>query len=215
MGTILSELSAGIAQTVEITLASFVVAAVLGLPLAVLRRSGSWWVRLPAVIVVEVLRAVPPIVWLFLIYYSLGSTDQVRLTTFQAAVIGLGLIYAAHLSEAYRAGLDAVPAGQWEATRALALPRAQTYARVILPQALVVVVPPMATFAIALLKDSAIASVIGATDITFHAVQLTQQDLNGLGNFTVAGLLYIALGVPFALVARAADRVLSRRLVGV
>jgi polar amino acid transport system permease protein len=72
----------------------------------------------------------------------------------------------------------------------------------------------MATFAIALLKDSAIASVIGATDITFQAVQLTQQDLNGLGNFTVAGLLYIALGIPFAVVARGADRILSRRLVG-
>jgi len=212
--TLLSELAAGIPQTIAITLASFVVAAVLGLPLAVLRRSGAWWLRLPAVVVVEILRAVPPIVWLFLIYYSLGSGDWLRLTTFQAAVIGLGLIYAAHLSEAYRAGLNAVPAGQWEATRALALPRGQAYARVILPQALIVVVPPMATFAIALLKDSAIASVIGATDITFHAVQLTQQDLNGLGNFTVAGLLYIALGVPFAIVARSADRVLSRRLVG-
>ncbi|RNL61952.1 amino acid ABC transporter permease [Nocardioides marmoriginsengisoli] len=214
MGTILSTLADGVAQTIGITLAAFAVAAVLGLPLAVLRRSGHWLVRLPAVVVVEVLRAVPPIVWLFLIYFSLGSTDNLQLTTFQAAVIGLGLIYAAHLSEAYRAGLDAVPAGQWEATRALALPRTQAYVRVILPQALIVVIPPMATFAIALLKDSAIASVIGATDITFQAVQLTQQDLNGLGNFTVAGLLYIALGIPFAVVARGADRVLSRRLVG-
>jgi polar amino acid transport system permease protein len=214
MVEILGVLADGIAQTVEITLASFAVAAVLGLPLAVLRMADSWLVRLPAVLVVEILRAVPPIVWLFLVYFSLGSSDHVRLSTFQAAVIGLGLIYAAHLSEAYRAGLNAVPTGQWEAARALALPRVQTYRRVILPQTLIVVVPPMATFAIALLKDSAIASVIGATDITFQAVQLTQQDLNGLGNFTVAGLLYIALGLPFAAVARGADRVLARRLAG-
>lgn len=214
MDTIVRELAAGIPQTIQITLTSFAIAAVLGIPLAIMRRSPHWLVRMPAVVVVEVLRAVPPIVWLFLIYYSLFSSDQVRLTTFQAAVIGLGLIYAAHLSEVYRAGLNAVPVGQWEATRALALPRRQAYGRVILPQALVVVVPPMATFAIALLKDSAIASVIGAADITFHAVQLTQQDLNGLANFTVAGLLYILLGLPFALLARGSDRILSRRLTG-
>lgn len=211
MLAILQALAAGIPQTVEITLAAFVVAALAGLPLAMLRRSGSWLARLPAVAVVEVLRAVPAIVWLFIIYYALGS-GVVRLSTFQAAVIGLGLIYAAHLSEAYRAGLDAVPAGQWDAVHALALPRSRAYARVLLPQAFVVVIPPMASFAIALLKDSAIASVIGATDITFQAVQLTQQDLNGFGNFAVAGLLYILLSIPFAAVARAADQVLSRRL---
>lgn len=211
MGSILSALAAGIPQTVEITLAAFVVAAVVGLPLAILRRSGVWALRLPVVVVVEVLRAVPPIVWLFIIYYALG-TDVVKLSTFQAAVAGLGLIYAAHLSEVYRAGLDAVPAGQWEAVRALALPRTQAYARVILPQAFVVVIPPMASFAIALLKDSAIASVIGANDITFHAVQLTQQDLNGFGNFAVAGLLYILLSIPFATISRGADRLLARRL---
>lgn len=211
MTTIVRALAEGVPQTVAITLASFVVAAVVGLPLAMLRRSTIWVVRLPAVVIVEVFRAVPPIVWLFIIYYALGS-GAIKLTTFQAAVTGLGLIYAAHLSEVYRAGLDAVPAGQWEAISALALPRVASYVRVVLPQAFVVVIPPMASFAIALLKDSAIASVIGANDITFHAVQLTQQDLNGLGNFAIAGLFYIILSIPFAAVARGADRMLSQRL---
>lgn len=212
MGHILAVLAAGIGQTVEITASAFLLGALLGLPLAIMRRSGVWLLQAPAVVAIEVLRAVPPIVWLFIVYYAIGS-GAVKLSTYQAATIGLGLIAAAQLAEVYRAGLNSVPTGQWEATRALALPRFSTYARVILPQAFVVVIPPMATYAIGLLKDSATASVIGASDITFRAVQQTQQDLNGFGNFAVAGLLYIALSIPVAVVARGADSWLTRRLV--
>lgn len=212
MGHILAVLAAGIGQTVEITASAFLLGALLGLPLAIMRRSGVRLLQAPAVVAIEVLRAVPPIVWLFIVYYAVGS-GAVKLSTYQAATIGLGLIAAAQLAEVYRAGLNSVPTGQWEATRALALPRFSTYARVILPQAFVVVIPPMATYAIGLLKDSATASVIGATDITFRAVQQTQQDLNGFGNFAVAGLLYIALSIPVAVVARSADSWLTRRLV--
>lgn len=211
MSHILNVLAAGISQTVEITSSAFLVGAVLGLPLAIMRRSGIWLLQIPAVVVVEVVRAIPPIVWLFIAYYAVGS-GSIKLSTFQAATIGLGLIAAAHLSEIYRAGLNSVPAGQWEAVRALSLPTRPAYARVILPQTLVVVIPPMATFAIGLLKDSATASVIGATDIAFRAVQQTQQDLNGLGNFAVAGALYILLSIPVAAVARGTDKVLARRL---
>lgn len=211
MSHLLSVLAAGISQTVEITVSAFLVGAVLGLPLAIMRRSGVWLLQIPAVAVVEVARAVPPIVWLFIVYYAVGS-GSIKLSTFQAATIGLGLIAAAHLSEIYRAGLNSVPVGQWEAVRALGLPTRPSYTRVILPQALLVVIPPMATFAIGLLKDSATASVIGATDIAFRAVQQTQQDLNGLGNFAVAGVLYILLSIPVAIVSRGADKVLFRRL---
>jgi polar amino acid transport system permease protein len=211
MGNTLSVLAGGIGQTVEITASAFVIGALLGLPLAMGRRSGLWVLRAPVVVVVEVIRAVPPIVWLFIVFFVLGS-GQVKLTTFEAAAMGLGLIAAAYLSEIYRAGLNAVPAGQWEAARSLGLPGVETYRRVILPQAFLVVIPPMATFAIGLLKDSATASVIGANDITFRAVQLTQQTLHGLDNFLLAGALYLALSVPVAIVARTADRAVARRL---
>lgn len=214
MEHIFAVLAKGIPQTVEITLAAFIVSAVLGLPLALLRRSGVWPVRVVTTMVVEILRGIPPVVWLFIIYYVIGS-ESIQLTTFQAAVAGLGLIYAAHLSELYRAGLSSVPTGQWEAVKILGIPRVAAYGRVILPQAFVVVIPPMASFAINLLKDSSVASIIGATDITFRAAQLTQQDLNGLGNFAVAGVLYLALSVPLAVLARSADAFLSRRVMGV
>lgn len=209
---ILVRLAAGVGTTVELTAVAFAIGAVLGLPLALMRR-GDWLpLRLAAVVVVEVIRAVPPLVWLFIVYYSVGS-GAIQLSTFEAAVIGLGLISAAHLSEIYRAGLESVAPGQWEAARALSLPTLLMYRKVVLPQAVALVVPPAATFAIGLLKDSAVASVIGAQDITFLAVQETQQTLNGLGNFAIAGLLYIALSVPVAIVARYAAHSLSRQTV--
>jgi polar amino acid transport system permease protein len=210
MANILLVLAQGIGQTVAITTAAFALGAVLGLPLALMRRSPYRALRAPATVLIEILRSIPPIVWLFIVYYGIG-TDVVRLSTFQGAVVGLGLIASAYLAEIYRAGIDAVARGQWEASNALALPRRAMYQRVILPQALVVVIPPAATFAIGLLKDSAVASVIGATDITFRAMQDTQANGHGLTVFAVAGLLYIALSLPIAAVARYTDRILAQK----
>lgn len=207
----LSVLAQGIAQTVLITVCSFLVGAVLGLPLALLRRSRIRFVRVPATALIESIRAVPPIVVLFLMYYALGS-GLIKLSTFEAAVAGLGLISMAYLAEIYRAGINSVHAGQWEASRALALPTLKTYTKVILPQSMIVVVPPAATFAIGLLKDSAIASVIGAQDITFRAFQETQATLQGLTIFGIAGVLYILLSIPIAVVARWTDHRLSQRV---
>ncbi|UUT36231.1 amino acid ABC transporter permease [Microbacterium elymi] len=213
MWDLLELLARGVGTTVLITVLSFVVGAVLAVPLVLLRRSPRRWLRLPALAVVELTRAVPPLVWLFIVYYGIGS-GAVKLDTLQASVIGLGLISAAYLTEIYRAGLDGLPKGQWEASTALGMPRLASARTVILPQAVVTIIPPAATYAIGLLKDSAVASVIGAKDITFYANQQTQVDLNGLGNFAVAGLLYIALSIPVAVLGRAVDRRLSRRLVG-
>lgn len=212
MWELLELLARGVWTTVVVTGLSFLSGAVLAIPLVIVRRSSTPWLRVPALVLVEVTRAVPPLVWLFIIYYGIGS-GAVKLDTVQASVIGLGLISAAYLTEIYRAGLDNLPKGQWEASTALGLPRLASVWSVILPQAVITIIPPAATFAIGLLKDSAVASVIGAQDITFYANQQTQVDLNGLGNFAVAGLLYIALSVPVAVVGRVVDRRLTRKLV--
>lgn len=205
-------LAQGIGQTLLITATAFAIGAVLGLPLALLRRSQNLIIRAPAAFVIETVRAVPPIVVLFLIYFGLGS-GALQMSTFQAASIGLGLISMAYLAEIYRAGINSVHNGQWEATRALALPRRQTYTRVILPQSLIVVIPPAATFAIGLLKDSAVASIIGAQDITFRAFQETQATLQGLTIFGIAGILYILLSIPIAIVSRWTDHALRSKVV--
>lgn len=211
MGDVLLLLLRGVGTTVTITAASFLVGAVLAAPLVVLRRSPRAWLRRPTQGLVEVIRAVPPLVWLFIVYYGVGS-GAIKLTTLQAAIIGLGLISAAYLTEIYRAGLDGLPKGQWDAVTALSLPRLAAARTVVLPQAILTIIPPAATFLIGLLKDSAVASVIGAQDITFFARQQTQADLNGLGNFALAGALYILLSIPVAIVSRELDRRLTRRM---
>ncbi|WP_327723672.1 amino acid ABC transporter permease [Streptomyces europaeiscabiei] len=207
----LSILANGIGQTIAITVTSFVIGAVLGLPLALIRYSAPLPVRLIGGAVVETIRAIPPIVWLFIVFYGIGS-GSVQLSTFGAAVIGLGIIAAAYLSEIYRTGLKAVAQGQWEAAQALGLPRRSIYRKVIFPQMLGVVIPPSTTYGIGLLKDSAIASIIGATDITFYASQETQATLQGLSIFGLAALLYIALSIPIAATSRITDRKLTERL---
>lgn len=211
---LITTLIGGIPETLAISVSSFIVGTVLALPLTAGRRMQIAPLRWLAIAIVETLRATPPIVLLFIVYYGVGS-GAIMLSTYQAAVVGLGLYAAAHLAEIYRAGLDSVAAGQWEAVQALGLPPLAALRTVILPQTLIVAMPPIAAFAIALLKDSSIASVIGATDIAFRAVEQTRIDLNGMLNFGLAALLYIALSIPVAWLARSADRVLLRRLTGV
>lgn len=211
MWDVLLLLLRGLGTTVIITAASFAVGAVLAVPLVLARRSPRRWLRLPVIALVEVTRAIPPLVWLFIVYYGVGS-GAIKLDTLQASIIGLGLVAAAYMTEIYRAGLDGLPTGQWDAVTALSLPRFAAARTVILPQAIVTIIPPAATFLIGLLKDSAVASVIGAQDITFFARQQTQTDLNGLGNFALAGVLYIALSVPVALASREMDRRLTKRM---
>lgn len=207
----LGAVAQGIGQTLAITSGAFGVGAVMAVPVALVRRSPHPGLRLPATVFVEIVRAVPPIVWLFLIYYGLAQ-EGLPIGTTRAAIFGLGLVATAYLSEIYRAGLGAVATGQWDAADALGLPALARYRRVVFPQALVVVIPPAATYAIGLLKDSAIASVIGAQDITFHAFERTQETLEGLSIFAVTGLVYIALSLPVAAVARFTDRRLTTRL---
>ncbi|MGW3608061.1 amino acid ABC transporter permease [Micromonospora sp. NPDC005161] len=211
MGGHLHALSLGIWTTVSVTLGAFLVGAILGFPLALCRRSKQGWLHWPAVAVVEVLRAIPPLVWLFIAFYVVGQ-HMTSITPFQAAVGGLGLIAAAYMSEVYRAGMNAVPAGQWEAAAATSLSRLVTYRKVVLPQAALIVLPPASTYLIALLKDSAVASVVGTTDITFLAFQEARVTLDGLNVFLIAAGLYLILSVPVALVARTADRLVARRL---
>lgn len=195
----------GIPLTLAVTGAAFGVGVVGGLPLCVLRRSRFVVLRAPATFAIDLIRAVPPIAWLFLLYYGLAG-EGVQLGSFVAAAAGLGLFSSAHMAEIYRSGLLAVSHGQWEAARAVGLPEWRVMTDVVAPQALRVVIPPSASYAINLLKDSAVASVIGVADITFRANQEAQATFQGLTVFGLAALVYIALSLPLAALSRVMDR---------
>lgn len=194
----------GITNTLWIALASFTVGAVLALPLVTLLRSRHALLRLPVAGLTMLLKAVPPLVWLFVVFYVIG-TDLTTLTPNQAAIAGLGTISGAYLADVYRAGLEAVPPGQWEAAAALAMQRRTVYMRVALPQAIRIILGPSSTFFLSLIKDTAMASLIGVVEVTFLAFQQVRIDYQGFQIFAVTGALYLALGLPFAIAARYLD----------
>lgn len=198
----------GIGQTLAVTLLAFAVGALLGVPLVAATRSR--WVPLRALVrfLVDLLRSVPPIVWLFIIFY--GLAEYVTLAPYPAAVFGLGLVSSAYMCEIYRGGLLAVRRQQWEAAAALGLKRRHMMATVIGPQALRIVLPGAAGWAIALLKETAVVSVIGVQDITFRAQSEARASLEGLQVFALAGLVYIVLSIPIAILARWADARVAR-----
>ncbi|WP_404430867.1 amino acid ABC transporter permease [Microbacterium lacus] len=201
----------GVQMTLLVTVYSFVIGAVGGVPLAMARRSRFGVVRFLARAVIEVLRGVPPLVWLFILYFGV-SIGAIKFDSFTAAVVGFGLISSAYMAEIYRGGLSAISDGQWEASDALGMSRSATLASVIGPQVIRVSIPAAATFGIGLLKDSSVASVIGVQDIVFFAYQDASQTAQGIVPFLYAAGLYIAMTIPCAWVTRRLDSTLRKRV---
>ncbi|HLK10209.1 MAG TPA: ABC transporter permease subunit [Candidatus Binatia bacterium] len=195
--------------TVVVSALAMALAVAGGLALSVARRYGARPLRAAATAYVEVFRGTPVLLQLYVLYY--GLAPLLPLDAFTAAVLGLGLNYAAYEAELYRAGLDAVPSGQTEAALALGFSRSQALRRIVLPQALRVALPGIANDFIALLKDSSLVSVITVVELT-KQMTITAVDLRG---WLVPGLLcaalYLALSYPLARLARR----LERRLVPV
>jgi polar amino acid transport system permease protein len=200
----LSAIVAGLPLTVALTLAAFMFGAVLGLPLCWMRQSHIRVVAFLGTALILTFRSIPPIVWLFLIFFGIG-TGYITLSPFTAAVSGLGLITAANMAEIYRGGLYAIHPGQWEASTVLNLSVRHKFVDVIGPQLFRVALPSAATYVIGLLKDTAVASAIGVHELAYQAYHLSQETFRGLSVYAAAGVIYILLSVPIAWLARWAD----------
>ena len=186
--------------TVELSLVAMALAIVAGLALALTRLFAIAPLRWLATAYIEVIRGTPLLIQLFLIYYGLPEIG-IRLNAFAAAVLGLGLNYAANEAENYRAGIQSIPHGQMEAALALGLNRWQALRHVVLPQALRVVIPPVTNDFIAMFKDSSIVSVITMVELTkvYGMLAMSTYDYLGLGVMTAA--IYFALSYPASLLA--------------
>ncbi|MGY2002607.1 amino acid ABC transporter permease [Blastococcus sp. SYSU DS1024] len=201
----------GVPVTLLVTVLAFALGAVLAVPLAAARRSRVAPVRWLGRAIIDVVRGIPPVVWLFLIFFGLGR-DLIRLEPIEAGIIGLGIISAGYLAEIYRGGLSAVHRGQWEAASALGMGRTDLMVRVVTPQAFRVSLPAVTTYAISLLKDSTIVSAIGVTEILFRATQTARSMGSGLTPFFVAAAIYILLSAPLAWLSRGLDARLRARV---
>jgi ABC-type amino acid transport system permease subunit len=163
-----------------------------------------------AFLYVEIIRGMPALTLLFLIYFGLAPAGIV-LPAFAAAVIGLGLNGAAYLAEVYRAGIEAVGRGQLEAAGALGLRRLQAMRHVILPQAVPIVLPPLANYAIALLKDTSVAALIAAPELTLRARDLASEYFLPMQLYLVTGLMYFLMAWPMSVGVRWMEQRLAAR----
>lgn len=199
----------GVPMTLVVTAGAFLLGLVVSIPLLMLSRSRFTPVRWLGRITIDLLRGIPPIVWLFLIYFGI-TIGTIRISALQAGIIGLGLISAGYLAEIFRGSIAGVARGQWEAGEALGLSRATLAGTVIAPQALRMALPSTTTYVIGLLKDSSIASTIGVTEIVYRSDQFARQTQSGLLVFLLAAGVYIALSVPLALQSRKWDAKMRR-----
>lgn len=204
--TILPELLRAAVTTVWVTCGGMALALVLGLALALARLYGPRPLPWLAVAYIEVFRGTPLLLQIYFIYYGLSQEAGLRLPAGVAAVLALGLNYAATEAENHRAGIEAVPRGQWDAALSLGMRRRVALRRVILPQALRVALPSITNDFIAMFKDSSIVSVIAIVELTkqYQIRAIETHDYIGLGLMTAG--LYLAMSWAASLAARRLER---------
>lgn len=198
---ILPELLQVLPITIVATLAGFLTACILGLPLALLRRSKFKLISKVALGWIEFIRSTPLLVQLFVLFYALPIYG-ISLSPFTAGVIGLGIHYSTYLSEVFRSGIDAVPRGQWEASKALNFTPNHTWKRIILPQALIPVIPVMGNYLITMFKETPILSAITLIELLQTAKSIGSSSFRYLEAFTLVGILFLLLSYPSSLLVR-------------
>ncbi|MGY1842063.1 ectoine/hydroxyectoine ABC transporter permease subunit EhuD [Modestobacter sp. SYSU DS0875] len=187
--------------TLGITAAASLIAVVLGLVLALGRRSRTRAVSWPVYGLVEFVRSTPIPIQLFFVYYALPAIG-IRISALMTGVLVLGVHYACYMSEVYRAGIDAVPKGQWEACVALSLPPRRTWRAVVLPQVVRRVLPATGNQVIALFKETPFLIVIGVLEMVTVANQLAAEQYRYIEPITIAGLIFLAASYPTSVVLR-------------
>lgn len=196
----------GLLVTYQVAALAIVVAAVLGLILALMRLSSRRWVSLLAQTYIELGRTLPLYVFLLWLYFGLAVAVGITLKSFQAGILALGLISAAYMAEIYRAGIMAVDKGQFEAARALGLTVPRLYGDVVLPQALRIILPSAGNQFVGIFKGAAIVSVIGVTDLMFEARELSLKFFRPFEFYTTAGAMLIASTLIFAALVAVLER---------
>lgn len=194
-------LLSGIRLTALVTVLSMIIAQVLGLSAALARLSRIPPLRWTAAAYVDVARSTPLLVQLIWVYFALPILLGRPIAPILAGTAVLSLHAGAYLAETYRAGILSFPLGQRHAGLALGMTGTQVMRRVILPQALVRMLPPSASTLISLVKDSSLVSIISIPELMWQTQSLSAFTLRPIEVFTVAGLLYFVLAYPLALLS--------------
>jgi polar amino acid transport system permease protein len=187
--------------TVQITVLSFMLSSIIGLVLALMKVSSIRALSLAASTVVNVIRGLPIIVQLFYIYFVLPEFG-IQLSAFQAGFIGLGIAYSAYQAENFRAGIEAVDAGQVEAAQSIGMRGMLIMRRVVLPQAFRIALPPYGNTLVMMLKDSSLVSTITVAEMTRAGQLIASSTFQNMTVYTLVALLYLLLSLPLVFALR-------------
>ncbi|GJQ27649.1 MAG: amino acid ABC transporter permease [Phycisphaerae bacterium] len=202
-------------MTVLLTVVSMPLAMLLGLIVALIRMYGPSALRWACTLYVEVLRGTPVMLQLYVIFFILPQVLPFSFSPVAAAIIGLAVNYSAYEAEIYRAGLQAIPRGQMEAALALGMTRGTALRRVIVPQAVRIVVPPVTNDFIAMFKDTSVCSVIAVTELTKQYNMLANSTGEVLKLAALTAGLYLAMSYPLSVVAARLEKKLAGAGYGV
>jgi polar amino acid transport system substrate-binding protein len=207
------ELLRGAIMTVSLTVLGFMLAMAIGLPVATARLYGPAPLRWLATIYVEFFRGIPVLLLLYFLYYSMPEVGtalhlgiSLKLNAFLVGVIGFGLNYGAYESEIYRAGISSIPIGQWEAGASLGMSPLRIFRRIILPQAIKVILPPMTNDFVALFKDTSVVSVIAVEELMKKYQIMAADHLQYVEIGMTTMVLYLLMSVPLAQLSRYLER---------
>jgi His/Glu/Gln/Arg/opine family amino acid ABC transporter permease subunit len=187
----------GILTTLEFTVLGFVGATLVGLAVALLRISALRPVRILGRIYTEIFRNLPLITEIYLIYFGLAAIG-IRFSALEAGAISLSLFYGAYLSEIFRAGLEGVPRGQWEAGQALGLTHISILRHITLPQAVRLALPGSSTMFVDLLKGTSLMVTIGGAELMTEAGIIVSDTFRALDVYLVVGAIYVLLAYPLS-----------------
>lgn len=203
--SILPELLQGALLTLAATLGGISLALIGGLVLSVIQQSHLAPLRFLANGYIAVVRSTPLLVQLFFLFYILPEFG-ITAPAFWTGVFGLGLHYSAYTAEVYRAGVENVPRGQWEASSALHLSTRDTWLRVIMPQAIPPMVPMLGNYLISMFKDTPLLATITVIELFGAANQVSGETYRYFEPYTLVGLIFLALSIPSVLLINRADR---------
>lgn len=202
---IMPTLIQGAIITVQATILGSIVAMAIGLLFAIARRSPNRWIARPIGFVVEFIRGTPLLVQLYFLFYVLPDIG-ILLPPFTAGVIALGLHYGTYTSEVYRAGIDNISRGQWEAAKAVNLTPTQTWVHVIVPQAIPPMIPALANYFIAMFKETPLLSAITVLELMNQARSVANFSYRYLEPMTMVGVFFLVISVPAVMLLRHLER---------
>ena len=204
-------LMSGLQMTLFISATSLVFALIGGLILALFDLSRFAVLRGFSLTLGEIIRNTPILVQLLWVYYVLPIVFNIRISSLAGILIGLSLYMAAFISEVYRAGIQAVPKGQREAAQVLGLTPVQSFMRIVLPQAIRMTLPPLASNFVQLIKFSSLGAVISVSEITRRGMELSSSTFRPLEIFTFIAVVYFFICWPLAMAIRIWEGRLARR----